>query len=152
MNKIIPMLVFMFAACQLMAADDYVGTYNCKATALRTDMAMSVDGYLELMVYKEGDSRVLRKAFGHIKAEDYYGIFSFDKISNNSSYKPTKYKDSVQFKDFDAIQTSSNEGMWGELVISKELPQKEFVAHYIFKAGDHLGGTVDFSCKNVLQY
>lgn len=36
--------------------------------------------------------------------------------------------------------------MWGYLVINKDTGG-EFDAHYIFQAGDHMGGTVDYKCK-----
>ena len=41
--------------------------------------------------------------------------------------------------------------MWGDsFVISKKLLTAEdetFDAHYVFKAGDHMGGTVDLTCS-----
>ncbi len=75
----------------------------------------------------------------------YRGYFEFDAISANSNYRPLKYKGHIQFKNFDAKYTDGLEsGMWGSFVI--EPKEKEFKAYYIFQAGDHIGGTLQFTC------
>jgi hypothetical protein len=153
MNKIIAMFVVLFVAGQSMADTGYVGTFGCKATTLRTDIqGMSLDGYLEFMVYQKDGVITLGNVLGHIKVDRYYGVFSFEKISNNPKYKPTKYKDYVQFQDFDAIRTSSQDGMWGQLVINKELKKEGMTAHYIFQASDHMGGTIDLTCRDTFDF
>lgn len=48
--------------------------------------------------------------------------------------------------EFDARFTDGQEsGMWGSFVIELK-DAKEFKAHYIFQAGDHIGGTIKFTC------
>ena len=38
--------------------------------------------------------------------------------------------------------------MWGELVIENKFEiAEEFEAHYIFQAGDDVGGTIHMNCK-----
>ena len=64
-------------------------------------------------------------------------------------YKPTKYKNHFKFEDIDAAFTAGNEdGMWGDFILEKGFA-KEISAHYIFQAGDHMGGTVDFTCQKM---
>lgn len=80
--------------------------------------------------------------------ESYMGFFSFAKLAHNPNYRPLKYKGHTQFKNFDAAHTAGQEsGMWGSLVIDLESRQPKFDAHYIFQAGDHIGGTVLFTCR-----
>jgi hypothetical protein len=82
---------------------------------------------------------------------EYKGWFNMKSIDENLDYKPRKYKNYSQFRDFDA--TSSKQGMWGYFVLEKENRQTQnsnggstLMAHYIFQAGDHIGGTIDFVC------
>lgn len=76
----------------------------------------------------------------------YRGYFEFDEVKANPNYRPLKYKGHAQFKDFDARFTDGLEGgMWGSFVIELK-EEKEFKAHYIFQAGDHIGGTIKFTC------
>lgn len=76
----------------------------------------------------------------------YRGYFEFDELKANANYRPLKYKEHAQFKDFDARFTDGREGgMWGSFVVELK-DAKEFKAHYIFQAGDHIGGTIRFAC------
>lgn len=76
----------------------------------------------------------------------YRGYFEFDEVKANPNYRPLKYKGHAQFKNFDARYTDGQEsGMWGSFVVELK-DAKEFKAHYIFQAGDHIGGTIKFTC------
>jgi hypothetical protein len=100
--------------------------------------------------------RVLIKIKGSIKTanEDYQGSYigTFDLPSKleNSNYKPQKYTGYSQFPNFDATSTegSLENGMWGQFLLEKDYQDKDiFQAHYIFQAGDHMGGTLHLECK-----
>lgn len=77
----------------------------------------------------------------------YMGFFKSESISANPNYRPTRYKNYTQFKNVDATHSTGQEdGMWGSLVL--DLNNKApFDARYIFQAGDHMGGTVLFTCR-----
>lgn len=70
-------------------------------------------------------------------------------LTENRNYNPEVYHGYSQFKRFIATRTSECDGggMGGELLIEKNIRKRIFLAHYIFRAGDHMGGTVDFVCK-----
>lgn len=76
---------------------------------------------------------------------DYVEDFSIETLSENPKYKPTRYKGFSQFKDFDASD------MWGSFILDKDTNQDSFEAHYIFQAGDHMGGTLHMSCEVTAQ-
>lgn len=117
--------------------------------------------YLTFLYKNMDDKATLGSMTGHISAsyinsnsenyfdstDLYYGSFTHDVISNNPNYIPRKYLEHYQFP-LDATATNGNDGggMWGNFILPKN-PKKEFQAHYIFQAGDHMGGTVDMNCK-----
>lgn len=80
----------------------------------------------------------------------YVGHFRTSRISSNPAYSPRRYKNYLQFQKLDAAETTGNEsGMWGDFVVEKtafERRTETFQAHYIFQAGDHIGGTLHFTC------
>ena len=73
----------------------------------------------------------------------YEGSFDSVTVKQNLKYKPSKYKNHMQFRDVNATESST--GMWGVLVMPA-MPGYQFEAHYIFQAGDHIGGTLDLNC------
>jgi hypothetical protein len=76
----------------------------------------------------------------------YIGKFKFEELNSNPKYRPVKYKNMVQFQNFDAKETMGEEsGMWGQFLIDKEFGDG-CDAKYIFQAGDHMGGTINFKC------
>ena len=94
-----------------------------------------------------------------LKFEDYHyqGLFKSLEVSQNLKYKPRKYKKHYQFKDVDSKDSST--GMWGNLVIPKTMnpENKKFApnsgtVHYIFQAGDHMGGTLDLTCRKIVKH
>ncbi len=101
--------------------------------------------------------RVLKNVVGNVKTieiyqdyeNNYLGSFKFETVTENSNYRPRRYVGYSQFKDFNAASTegSQEDGMWGEFVLEKNTHQPKFQAHYIFKAGDHMGGTMHFTCS-----
>jgi len=78
----------------------------------------------------------------------YIGHFNIRELSNNPNYNPRRYEGFVQFPNFDAEDTSGMEsGMWGNFLIQEGLVEDgAFEAKYIFQAGDHMGGTIHFTC------
>lgn len=105
-----------------------------------------------------GKPRVLKNVEGRVvtnpEDEDggsYIGNFKIRSVTENPDYKPTKYKGFSQFQKFNATDTegSSESGMWGEFVLDKKTDRDTFKAHYIFQAGDHMGGTLHFNCEVV---
>lgn len=85
-----------------------------------------------------------------LKADNaYIGEFSLEKIKSNPDYNPRKYIGYTQFENVDAIETLGMEsGMWGEFVMAPDYAiAPSFHAAYIFQAGDHMGGTLHFTCK-----
>lgn len=107
------------------------------------------------------EEKTISKVIGHIFVqstfsddevinveEAYMAFFQIDSLSASENYKPLKYKGFSQFKDFDAAHTTGlEEGMWGQFVVDLKSTSKKFDARYIFQAGDHIGGTVLFTCR-----
>ncbi len=76
------------------------------------------------------------------------GIFKIRSLDENPSYRTTKYKNCSQFPHLDATDTNgSTEGaMDGNLLLEKKTNRESFKAYYIFKSGEHMGGTIRFTC------
>ncbi len=132
-----------------------------KAIQEKESNAMNVDADLKFTVSR--DTKEITNLSGHIFVQhvfiedqeiavnnSYLGFFKFDKLSSNPNYNPSRYKNYTQYKKFDAIHTAGLEsGMWGAFVVDLTKTTPTFDARYIFKAGDHMGGTVLFTCKSL---
>jgi len=79
----------------------------------------------------------------------YIGRFDIASVTENENYNPVRYEGYSQFKNIDATDTegSAERGMWGTLVVEKNIRQRVFQAHYIFQSGDHMGGTLHLVCR-----
>lgn len=78
----------------------------------------------------------------------YMAFFKFDSLYAYSDYKPHKFIGFAQFNHFNAVHTLGEEsGMYGYLAINVTQNINEFEAFYVFKAGDHMGGTTLFTCR-----
>jgi len=77
----------------------------------------------------------------------YYGVYLGTNKQSVLGPRARVYTDDnyYRFNGFDATTTTTMDGggMWGYLVISKDLTK----AHYVFQSGSHMGGTIDFECK-----
>ncbi|WP_163835161.1 hypothetical protein [Spartinivicinus ruber] len=148
---------------QVVAADDFVARYLCYADGkIRQNGAGApVNSRLEMKLMRDEKGLVyLAQTLGHVLVTDdteptiladhygYYGLFRFGRLYQNPNYNPTVYYDHYQFKPFNAVTTNGFDGggMWGSFVLPKSL-DKEVAAHYIFQAGSHIGGTIDYKCK-----
>jgi hypothetical protein len=155
------MIIFIsltvFAVCYAKEERVYLGDYLCLATkfvqAGDAGSKNTAQGRLEFNEYSVDGVRELRGVVGHVLvandySDAYYGIFYFEKIVENLKFRPTKYKNHTQYKQFDAYKTNGNDGggMWGEFVVNKD-KTANFDANFQFKAGDHMGGVVVFDCK-----
>jgi len=150
----------MFVLVGGVSADEHVGRFACKDTVMRQNSGAKIasNAALYFQVYQTEEGRfLLKNVLGHVMVgyvwdgtidSRYYGIFSFDQLADNPAYKPQKYVGAAQYKDFNAVKTNGNDGggMNGTLVLDKKFDQKKFHAHYIFQAGEHMGGTLDFEC------
>ncbi|WP_299497070.1 hypothetical protein [uncultured Shewanella sp.] len=144
-------------------ADTYLGQYICHSEEVlrqNGDLGAKVNSRLELRL-KQGDDGLvsLIQGIGHVitnyDADDnllddeyaYYGLFNTHSLQENPDYSPRVYLEHHQFKAFNASVTNNNDGggMWGNLVIPKQL-NTVIEVHYIFQAGDHMGGTIDYQC------
>lgn len=137
-----------------------VSAYTCSVTQVRQPGGEIVgDGTLNLNLTTNADGTVVMEALGFISVQykfnlrteeisNYTGVFS-GSFPNNPAYRPRVYTDHYQFRDFDAAVTSrwDGGGMNGEFVVEKRISEDRLQAHYIFQAGDHIGGTVDMECR-----
>lgn len=136
---------------------DIIYCYSDKAIQETGPKGMKVNAEINLVV--DRSTKVITSIVGHIfvqspftENEDistensYMGFFNMDSLSHNPAYRPNRYKGYTQFKKFDALHTAGLEtGMWGTFVMNLNGGEK-FDARYIFQAGDHMGGTVIFTC------
>lgn len=121
---------------------------------------LKTDGELSFDLVKNDNRSVITNISGHIfvkgDSEDqnesmgpddsYRGFFNTAKIEANLKYRPNKYKGFAQFKNLNASRTDGQEeGMWGDFSVDVS-GENTMSAYYIFRAGDHMGGTVIFSC------
>ena len=157
MKVLLTLTFLMFLSTTYAEERKYVGDYVCKATKFvqqgDTEKNADVDARIEFQEYTVAEVQEIREVVGHIWIKDngggdYYGVFSFDKQVENLKYRPLKYKNHTQYKNFDATKTNNNDGggMWGQFVVNKTRGGT-FDANYIFKSGDHMGGVVVFECK-----
>lgn len=137
------------------AGGNDAGPFMVKALlSLEINYSEELGGYL-----LEGNGEIkLASAYEEVKSPDdlnednaYIGKFELFDVEQNTEYRPRRYKNHIQFRNFDAEETTGLEsGMWGEFVLHESFASvqaKEKVsAHYIFQAGDHMGGTIHFSC------
>lgn len=121
---------------------------------------IATDAELRFELERNGNGSVLSKLVGHVFVKSpydvspgfdtensYMGFFKTEVLSANGDYRPRKYQGFAQFNNFDAAHTVGQEdGMFGYLAVDVTSGKKEFSAFYVFQAGDHMGGTVLFSC------
>lgn len=112
----------------------------------------------EIAIDGRNDERTIYDLRGEVRAAldkaeldseggGYIGGFSIPRVSEDPAYKPVKYKNSSKFPGVDAKETRGLEsGMWGYLVVPRDV-RGTFESHYIFQAGDHMGGTIHMSCR-----
>lgn len=161
MNKLISLAAILSFLLSINTySKDKKEEYQCLTTESSFRQVKS-EGKLDFVVHTtKSGIRTINDVNGVIRADwselsatpsfhDYKGWFNIDSIVENINYNPRKYKNFSQFKDFDA--TSSKRGMWGYLVLEKDNEMRlsddgTLKAHYIFQAGDHIGGTIDFVC------
>lgn len=153
--------LFLLVSCVLNehSLADQAKEITCIATGKKLRRHGSTDEYAQANLnfkFEETDGRaVLKSIRGKIAASmneidlnSYVGSFNYQKINNNPNYNPHKYYGYYQFP-LDASE--SDQGMWGNFVIPFG-PANKFNTHYIFQAGDHMGGTIDMDCttsKNI---
>ncbi len=138
-------------------------TVFCKATKTfqRDEKALNTDAEINFELIRNGKNSEIKNLTGYVfvsydsigestlsTENAYMGYFNLDSLVANPQYRPTKYKDYIQFKNMDATHTVGREsGMWGALILNINTP-KQISAKYIFQAGDHMGGTMPFHCKS----
>jgi hypothetical protein len=159
MKKLIIAIVLLVVSIAAEAQDrKVVASLKCTATAYRTAGEDNSENtsILWFLVVKKGEKLSLEEYGGHIYVTGYYGLFNGKNLVEVPYTRPVKYKNHYRFK-FTADYTDGNEsGMSGDFVLNKEIDGSrdnsnfETDAHYVFQAGDHLGGTIDYSCVNKL--
>jgi hypothetical protein len=140
--------------------------YSCHVTGGRQGLdTLPSDGVLKFSYYTNQNQAELRGVVGFISTNctfnleysgmeqvitNYTGVFQGE-FKNDASYRPIVYTQHYKFSDFDAAVTSrwDGGGMWGYFVINKANGEDELAAHYVFQAGDHIGGTIDLNCSKI---
>lgn len=136
-----------------------IESYYCQSTNARQH-GMQLYSEMELRFdYVDEENQIfLEDVVGSVKVsyeenlatdELYFGIFHFNEIYYNANYKPSRYQGYVQFPNFNSYSSNNYDGggIWGELVVENNSNKEIKKAHYIFQAGDHMGGTIDLICK-----
>ncbi len=146
------------------AATATVANYSCQIDAGRqqTDV-LPAEGTIQFKYAVDGNKAELLDLVGFVstnydfnvesnggekKIANYTGVFSGN-FKNHEAYRPSVYTNHFKFNDFDAKVTSRHDGggMWGYLVVKKDNTSDKIDAHYVFQAGDHIGGTIDMTCS-----
>lgn len=129
--------------------------YECE-TPVQSNRIIYSQGSLVFTIAKENGKRVLSNVLAEVRADwsplqddqspyEYRGEFSIDRLVEKENYNPRVYLNHSKFENFDA----SNNYMWGDLIVEKAIGAKSMNVHYIFQAGDHIGGVIDFKCSRV---
>ena len=118
------------------ASFEFTVNHTLKANRILTNITG------EFTVAEEGESLTSEYS--------YHNVFKINSLSENPDYNPRKYVGYSQYPKFDATETLSGEdGMWGNFVLQQDMSGSTFKAHYIFQAGDHMGGTLHLNCKKI---
>jgi hypothetical protein len=134
---------------------------KCTATEGRQHGPLKVKSVLNLDLSYDSLGLVLSNIQGQVLVAEewaeldsdddaYLGVFNIKKLQENPEYRPIKYKNSAQFKNFDSssIQHVLSYGMYGNFIISRKPGiSGKYQAHYIFQSGDHMGGTIHYTCS-----
>ncbi|MCB0366456.1 MAG: hypothetical protein H6624_07650 [Bdellovibrionaceae bacterium] len=157
MKSLLVFVVMLAAGLAQASNREFVESLECKGTAFRPGSfqeGLGDSAALFLDVVKKDGKIYLEEFGGNVYSNGYYGIFHGKDLAEKPFQRASKYKNHYRFQDFDAAFTAGAEsGMWGYLVVNKDIHNmrdggvKEVDAHYIFQAGDHMGGTVDFVCS-----
>lgn len=153
-----PLILF---AALILSTQGFCESVICRSEkAIQESEANGLKVDAEIMFDLNRTTKEITKTIGHIFVQQFFieddpisvensymGFFSFLKLSYNPNYRPIRYKGYTQYKDFDALHTAGLEsGMWGAFIIDLTKMTDTFDARYIFQAGDHMGGTVLFTC------
>jgi hypothetical protein len=138
--------------------------YSCRIESGRQQAdVLPAEGTIEFKYSVDGNKAELLDLIGFVstnyvfnlesngtdkKIANYTGVFSGD-FKNYEAYQPSVYTNHFKFNDFNAKLTSRHDGggMWGYLVVKKDNTSDKIDAHYVFQAGDHIGGTIDMKCS-----
>ncbi len=145
------------------AATATVADYSCQIDAGRQQAdVLPAEGTIQFKYSVDGNNAELLDLVGFVstnydfnvesnggekKIANYTGVFSGN-FKNHEAYRPTVYTNHFKFNNFDAKVTSRHDGggMRGYLVVKKDNGSDKIDAHYVFQAGDHIGGTIDMTC------
>ena len=141
-----------------------VANYSCQIDAGRQQSdILPAEGTIQFKYSVDGNKAQLLDLIGFVstnydfnvesngtekKIANYTGVFNGN-FKNHEGYRPNVYNNHFKFNDFDAKVTSRHDGggMWGYLVVKKDNASDKIDAHYVFQAGDHIGGTIDMTCS-----
>lgn len=168
MTKILIQFLALLAICSAQAHSndqsnevttktrEVLASLKCSATAFRVGARdKDNNGIIWTRVIREGGKISLEKYMGHLYVGGYYGVFNGNDNLELPYIRPTTYKNHYRFHNFDAVETAGSEsGMWGQFILNKAVDTARSTenfstdAHYVFQAGDHMGGTIDYTCVN----
>jgi hypothetical protein len=115
------------------------------------EKAIPVSAWFTFEDTNENGVRVLKGINGAIDAEGSFARhrngFKIQSLTENTKYRPIKYKGYSQFPNMQGMQVDGDDIMYGEFILAKDTSTDEFNAYYIFKSGDHFGGTLNLLCS-----
>jgi len=133
--------------------------YYCDVQGARQNGALIADGVVRFTYSTDGESSKLFDVIGYLtvnykfnvsepEIKNYIGVF-LGAFENKKSYRGQVYKNHHKFENFDAELTSQYDGggMFGYLTVNKNNGKGHIDAHYVFQAGDNIGGTFDLKCR-----
>jgi len=164
MRRVMKVTGALLSGCLFIGAPAMAGQsnpYNCRFEKVRQtgNLQLAGDARLSFIYETQENQAEVSSLLGFVSVsyldlvatggqlDHYTGVFSGN-YRNQSPYGPRVYMDHYKFSGFNAKITSDTDGggMWGYLVVSKNNGGDRIDAHYVFQAGDHMGGTVDLIC------
>jgi hypothetical protein len=152
--KLFVFLLVLLNSISLWANEKHVCTVT---KALHDDnKILAVKSKLEFYLDKDGDKSVISNFHGHLLVkvplsdnDQIEGRFEIAEIEASPKYRPTKFKGHAAFKEVTAYETTGVEkGMTGYFSVDVTPKKENILAIYVFKAGEHLGGSIYYNCSS----
>ena len=113
---------------------------------LKFKLSEQADG---LRVIKDLRGEIMLGAEQQATGESYIGKFEDESAVENAKYRPRVYKGFSQFKNINAVVATGSQtaAMVGTLLVEKDVEKEQIKAHYLFQAGDSIGGVLHLTCS-----
>lgn len=148
------MKVLALVLMMVSGSSAFATSYVCEGSKVRMGgKALPAESNFKFRLYAMNGVISMRSIVGSIVMDDSTNEFKIDLVNNNPKYRPTRYKNSIQFLNVNSTtNTGPNaEQLYGSLVIERRTTIDNMIpAHYLFQV-DQGGGTIDLACREEIN-